>query len=84
MTSGAASTHPKRQSQASHPRKAVPNNPLGVAVLVLGNGTYGIHGTNRPEKIGTSTSYGIFRMYNSDNLALFNQVRIGAVVYVQR
>lgn len=64
--------------------KAGPNNPLGVAVLVLGNGTYGIHGTNRPGTIGTSASYGCFRMYNSDILALFKQVRIGAVVYVQR
>jgi lipoprotein-anchoring transpeptidase ErfK/SrfK len=64
--------------------KAGPNNPLGVAVLVLGNGTYGIHGTNRPGTIGTSASYGCFRMYNSDILALFKQVRIGTVVYVQR
>ncbi len=64
--------------------KAGPNNPLGVAVLVLGNGTYGIHGTNRPATIGTSASYGCFRMYNSDILALFKQVKIGTVVYVQR
>ncbi len=64
--------------------KAGPNNPLGVAVLVLGNGTYGIHGTNRPGTIGTSASYGCFRMYNAHILALFNQVRIGTVVYVQR
>jgi len=64
--------------------KAGPNNPLGVAVLVLGNGTYGIHGTNRPGTIGTSASYGCFRMYNAHILALFNQVRVGTVVYVQR
>jgi lipoprotein-anchoring transpeptidase ErfK/SrfK len=64
--------------------KSGPNNPLGVAVLVLGNGTYGIHGTNRPETIGTSASYGCFRMYNADILALFKQVKIGTVVYVQR
>jgi lipoprotein-anchoring transpeptidase ErfK/SrfK len=63
--------------------KAGPNNPLGVAVLVLGDGTYGIHGTNRPETIGTNASYGCFRMYNADILALFEQVRIGTVVYVQ-
>jgi lipoprotein-anchoring transpeptidase ErfK/SrfK len=64
--------------------KAGPNNPLGVAVLVLGNGTYGIHGTNRPGTIGTSASYGCFRMYNADILALFKQVKIGTVVHVQR
>jgi lipoprotein-anchoring transpeptidase ErfK/SrfK len=64
--------------------KAGPNNPLGVAVLVLGNGTYGIHGTNRPGTVGTSASYGCFRMYNADILSLFKQVRVGAAVYVQR
>lgn len=60
-----------------------PKNPLGAAVLVLGDGTYGIHGTNRPETIGTNASFGCFRMYNADILALFKQVRIGAPVYVQ-
>ena len=64
--------------------KAGPNNPLGVAVLVLGDGTYGIHGTNRPETIGTNASFGCFRMYNSDILALFKRVKIGTVVYVQK
>jgi len=61
-----------------------PHNPLGVAVLVLGSGRYGIHGTNRPETIGTDASYGCFRMRNSDILALFRQVEIGTVVYVKR
>jgi len=64
--------------------KAGPNNPLGVAVLVLGDGTYGIHGTNRDETIGTDASFGCFRMHNSDILALFKQVKIGTVVYVQQ
>jgi lipoprotein-anchoring transpeptidase ErfK/SrfK len=64
--------------------KAGPNNPLGVAVLVLGDGTYGIHGTNRPETIGTNASFGCFRMYNSDILALFKMVSIGTKVYVQK
>jgi len=61
-----------------------PTNPLGVAVLVLGDGTYGIHGTNRPETIGTNASFGCFRMHNSDILALFKRVRIGTAVYVQQ
>lgn len=64
--------------------KAGPNNPLGVAVLVLGDGTYGIHGTNRPETIGTNASFGCFRMYNSDILSLLKRVKIGTVVYVQK
>lgn len=62
--------------------KAGPNNPLGVAVLVLGDGTYGIHGTNRPETIGTYASYGCFRMYNKDILDLFGRVTIGTSVTV--
>ena len=62
--------------------KPGPNNPLGVAVLVLGNGTYGIHGTNRPGTIGTSASYGCFRMHNRDILDLFKRVSIGTSVTV--
>ena len=64
--------------------KPGPNNPLGAAVLVLGNGTYGIHGTNRPETIGTNASFGCFRMHNSDILSLIKRVKIGTVVYVQK
>lgn len=64
--------------------KPGPNNPLGVAVLVLGDGTYGIHGTNRDETIGTDASFGCFRMHNADILALFKRVKIGTAVYVQQ
>jgi lipoprotein-anchoring transpeptidase ErfK/SrfK len=60
-----------------------PNNPMGAAVLVLGDGTYGIHGTNKDETIGTDASYGCFRMHNADILALFGNVGVGTVVYVQ-
>lgn len=62
--------------------KPGPNNPLGAAVLVLGDGTYGIHGTNRDETIGKAASYGCFRMHNADVLALFESVSIGTKVYV--
>ena len=62
--------------------KAGPNNPLGVAVLVLGDGTYGIHGTNRDETIGTDASFGCFRMHNADILDLFSKVVIGTTVTV--
>jgi len=64
--------------------KPGPNNPLGVAVLVLGDGTYGIHGTNRDETIGTDASFGCFRMHNADIIALFKRVKIGTAVYVQQ
>jgi lipoprotein-anchoring transpeptidase ErfK/SrfK len=60
-----------------------PGNPLGPAVLVLGDGTYGIHGTNKDATIGTDASYGCFRMHNEDILALFRRVRVGTPVFVQ-
>jgi lipoprotein-anchoring transpeptidase ErfK/SrfK len=59
-----------------------PDNPLGAAVLVLGDGTYGIHGNNNPALIGTDASYGCFRMYNADILFLLKEVRIGTKVTV--
>jgi lipoprotein-anchoring transpeptidase ErfK/SrfK len=59
-----------------------PNNPLGAAVLVLGDGTYGIHGTNKPRLIGGAVSYGCIRMRNGDILDLFSRVRVGTPVYV--
>lgn len=61
-----------------------PSNPLGAAVLVLGNGTYGIHGTNRPSSIGTAASYGCFRMRNEDVLDLYARVPEGTPVIVLR
>ena len=61
-----------------------PANPLGAAVLVLGDGKYGIHGTNRPSSIGTAVSYGCFRMRNEDVLDLYARVPEGTPVIVQR
>jgi lipoprotein-anchoring transpeptidase ErfK/SrfK len=68
-----------------HLPKTVPpglSNPLGVAVLILGNGTYGIHGTNNSTSIGKEASYGCIRMQNSDVLNLYAKVRVGTPVYV--
>ena len=59
-----------------------PSNPVGVAVLILGNGTYGIHGTNNSASIGKEASYGCIRMKNSDVLNLYAKVRVGTPVYV--
>ena len=61
-----------------------PKNPLGVAVLVIGDGRYGIHGTNRPQSIGTEASYGCFRLYNENILELYQIVPIGTPVIVTR
>jgi len=58
-------------------------NPLGAAVLILGGGKYGIHGTNKPKSIGGFVSYGCIRMYNEDIMDLYARVGWGTRVIVQ-
>src|SRR5215204_6667505 len=41
-----------------------PNNPMGVAAMTLSGGEYAIHGTNRPDSIGTFGPNGCIRMLN--------------------
>ena len=61
-----------------------PNNPMGVAALVLRGGEYAIHGTNRPGSVGHFVSYGCIRMYNRDVLDLMQRVYVGTPVLVTR
>lgn len=61
-----------------------PNNPMGIAALTLAGGEYAIHGTNRPESIGTYASYGCIRMFNDDIADLFERVSVGTPVLVVR
>jgi lipoprotein-anchoring transpeptidase ErfK/SrfK len=61
-----------------------PNNPMGVRALTLDRDEYAIHGTNRPDSIGTFASYGCIRMYNRDIVELFRMVSVGTPVIVQR
>jgi lipoprotein-anchoring transpeptidase ErfK/SrfK len=58
------------------------NNPMGERALVLQD-EYAIHGTNRPESIGTYATYGCIRMFNEDIVDLFDRVRVGTPVYVE-
>jgi lipoprotein-anchoring transpeptidase ErfK/SrfK len=59
------------------------NNPMGARAIGLGpEKEYGIHGTNRPESIGTSASAGCFRMHNSDIIDLYARVNLGTPVVV--
>jgi lipoprotein-anchoring transpeptidase ErfK/SrfK len=60
------------------------NNPMGVAALTLNDGTYAIHGTNRPSTIGHFVSHGCIRMYNEDIRKLYRLVRIGTPVIVEQ
>lgn len=64
-----------------------PQNPLGPrwnGLSVHGDSghTYGIHGTNHPESIGTHASHGCIRMYNKDVIELYNIVPIGTPVWI--
>ena len=61
-----------------------PRNPLGLRALTLSIGPYAIHGTNRPDSIGTFASYGCIRMYNEDIVDLFDRVSVGTQVLVTR
>ena len=61
-----------------------PNNPMGVAALVLSGGEYAIHGTNRPASVGRFVSHGCIRMYNQDITDLYGRVRVGTSVIVTR
>ena len=45
-------------------------------------GKYGIHGTNKPNSIGSSASLGCIRMLNKDVEVLFNLVSVGTLVVI--
>ena len=61
-----------------------PRNPMGAAAMTLAGGEYAIHGTNRPNSVGTYASYGCIRMYNQDVVDLYGRVSVGTQVYVTR
>jgi lipoprotein-anchoring transpeptidase ErfK/SrfK len=55
---------------------------MGARALTLTGGDYAIHGTNRPESVGTYASYGCIRMFNEDIIDLFGRVSLGTRVVV--
>ncbi len=57
-------------------------NPMGVAVLGLDHGNYGIHGTNNPSSVGKFVSHGCIRLYNHDIQDLYQRAHIGTPVVV--
>ena len=61
-----------------------PDNPMGARAMYLGDTMYRIHGSNEPHTIGTATSSGCIRMTNDDVIDLYNRVKVGATVVVQR
>ena len=64
--------------------KGGPDNPLGARAMYLGNTLYRIHGSNEPETIGQAVSSGCIRMTNEDVVDLYDRVRVGTQVVVQR
>lgn len=60
-----------------------PANPLGTRWLGLSLKSFGIHGTNDPESIGTAASTGCIRLRNRDVEDLFTRVRAGDMVVIR-
>ena len=61
-----------------------PGNPLGARAMYLGTTVYRIHGTNRPDTIGTAVSSGCFRLVNADVADLYDRVPIGTKVIIRQ
>jgi lipoprotein-anchoring transpeptidase ErfK/SrfK len=61
-----------------------PGNPLGARAMYLGTTVYRIHGTNRPDTIGTKVSSGCFRLVNNDVADLYDRVPVGTKVVVRQ
>ncbi|KAA2237041.1 L,D-transpeptidase [Salinarimonas soli] len=74
----------KRRPDLPRHMKGGVDNPLGARAMYLGSSIYRIHGSNEPETIGQAVSSGCIRMTNDDVVDLYNRVRVGARVVVQR
>ena len=64
-----------------------PNNPLGSQWIELSKeqGTIGIHGTNRPEQIGTTRrSAGFFGLRDKDIAEVYDMLTVGSNVTIVR
>ncbi|QUS42130.1 L,D-transpeptidase [Tardiphaga alba] len=61
-----------------------PGNPMGARALYLGTTVYRIHGTNRPDTIGTAVSSGCFRLVNADVSDLYERVPVGTKVVIRQ
>lgn len=63
-------------------KKILPQGVYGTRWLGLNNPSYGIHGTNRPDSIGSAVSMGCVRMHNAHIERLFPQVAINTPVVI--
>ena len=74
---------PRGQKASKHILMDGPNNPVGVAWIGLSLPTYGIHGTPKPETIGSAESHGCFRLSNWNVARLYALVKIGTRVVIE-
>jgi lipoprotein-anchoring transpeptidase ErfK/SrfK len=78
---------PDRYAKHANGMPGGPDNPLGARALYLfdeaGNDTFlRIHGTPEPWTIGSAVSNGCVRLVNTDIVALYDEVELGAPVYL--
>ena len=59
----------------------MPENPLKARWMGIYNGA-GIHGTDADASIGTAASHGCIRMRIPEVIELYDQVPVGAPVYI--
>ncbi len=57
-----------------------PENGLGTRWIGIDLPTYGMHGTNEPESIGTEASHGCIRSQNADIEEVFEYLELGDTV----
>ncbi len=74
--------HARRGDPLPQVIPAGPDNPIGDFKMRLGfgDGTYEIHGTNKPVTIGTAATYGCIGMYPEDLAALYALISVGTPV----
>lgn len=79
-------TRNQRRLYRGLPSRVVPgpDNPLGSRAINLAGGNLRIHGTNEPATIGYALSDGCIRMRDVDIEHLFQRVKVGALVIVER
>jgi lipoprotein-anchoring transpeptidase ErfK/SrfK len=61
-----------------------PDNPLGSRAINLAAGNLRIHSTNEPATIGHALSDGCIRMRDVEIEHLFQRVKVGALVIIER
>lgn len=68
----------------SNVEPGAPNNPIGSRWIGINKPSYGLHGTNNPEAIGTRASEGCIRLRNHQIEDLYRHVRKGTTVVIKQ